>query len=186
MEKYFQGPLNIQAGITLIELLIALTVLSMLITLSVSGFSALIAASRMNSHVNSLVHSLHTARQISRARGTEVTVCKSTNGKQCMPNGNWHEGWLMFANLDQDNPPQLDPGETVLEVHESVSALNIASNRRAFILRPFGKRSTNGTLVYCDRRGSKSAKAIIVSYTGKPRTSTKDASGRMLTCAAYS
>jgi type IV fimbrial biogenesis protein FimT len=173
-----------QSAMTLIELLIGLAVLSILVTASVSGFSALIDATRMNSHVNSLVHSFHSARQISRARGTEVTVCKSMDGRQCTAGGNWHDGWLIFANLDQDNPPHLDPGETLLEVHESVSALNISSNRRAFVLRPFGKRSTNGTLVYCDQRGPESAKAIIVSYTGKPRTSTKDASGRTLICAA--
>lgn len=179
-------PLQKQSGMTLIELLIGLAVLAILVTASVSGFSTLIAATRMNSHVNSLVRSFHSARQISRARGAEVTVCKSMDGEQCTTAGNWHDGWLVFANLDQDNPPQRDPGETLLEVHESVSALNISSNRRAFIMRPFGKRSTNGTLIYCDQRGPENAQAVIVSYTGKPRKSTKSASGQMLICATSS
>jgi type IV fimbrial biogenesis protein FimT len=175
-----------QLGMTLIELLFGLVVLSILATLSISGFSSLLDAARMKSHVNSLVHSFHSARQISRARGTEVAVCKSADGQQCSTTGNWHDGWLIFSNLDQDNPPQLDPGEDVLEVHGSVTALNITSNRRSFSMRPFGKRSTNGTLIYCDRRGSGSARSVIVSYTGKPRMSSKDAGGRMLTCATTS
>ncbi|MCP3999339.1 MAG: prepilin-type N-terminal cleavage/methylation domain-containing protein [Gammaproteobacteria bacterium] len=179
-------PSTPHAGMTLIELLIGLAVTSILITSSVSGLSTLLAETRMNSHVNSLVHSFHSARQISRVKGTEIAVCKSTNGKQCTANSSWHDGWLIFANLDQDNPPQKDPGETLLEVHESVRPLNISSNRHAFIMRPFGKRSTNGTLVYCDQRGSQSAKAIIVSYTGKPRTSSKDSRGQTLTCTASS
>jgi type IV fimbrial biogenesis protein FimT len=174
------------SGMTLIELLIGLATLSILVSLSVSGFSRLIDAARMNSNVNDLVHSFHTARQISRAKGTEITVCKSPDGQQCTTTGNWDDGWLIFANLDQDSPPQLDPGETLLEVHGSVTALNITSNRRAFSMRPFGKRSTNGTLIYCDRRGSESARSVIVSYTGKPRVSDKDASGRMLACADHS
>jgi type IV fimbrial biogenesis protein FimT len=181
-----ENQLQNQPGMTLIELLIGLAVLSILVSLSVSGFSTLLDAARMNSHVNNLVHSFHTARHISRAKGTEIAVCKSPDGQQCTTAGNWHDGWLIFANLDQDNPPQVDPGETLLEVHESVDALNITSNRRSFSLRPFGKRSTNGTLIYCDRRGSKAAKSVIVSYTGKPRVSHKDASGRLLTCTDQS
>lgn len=173
-------------GMTLIELLIGLATLSMLVMLSVPGFSTLLASARMNSQVNSLVHSFHTARQISRARGVDVAVCKSSDGRQCTTNGNWHDGWLIFANADRDHPPQLDPDETLLEVHEPVRQLDISANRHAFILRPFGKRSTNGTFVYCDRRGSKSARSIIISYTGKPRSSNKSASGRALVCAVKS
>jgi type IV fimbrial biogenesis protein FimT len=173
-------------GMTLIELLIGLAVLSVLVMLSVSGFSTLLASARMNSQVNILLHSFHTARQISRARGIDVAVCKSVDGRQCTTNGNWHDGWMVFANLDGDHPPRRDPDEALLEVHESVRQLDISANRHAFVLRPFGKRSTNGTLVYCDRRGSKSARSIIISYTGKPRSSNKSASGRALVCAVNS
>lgn len=175
-------PINTK-GMSLIELLITLATLSMLVMLSVSGFSSLFDSVRMNSQVNSLVHSFHTARQISRAKGIEVAVCKSADGQQCTTGGNWHDGWLVFDNLDRDNPPRLDPDETLLEVHESVKQLKISANRRAFILRPFGKRSTNGSFVYCDRRGSGSAKSVIISYTGKPRSSNKSASGKALVCA---
>jgi type IV fimbrial biogenesis protein FimT len=171
------------SGVTLIELLTVLAVSSIVATLSVSGFSTLLSKARMDSAVNGLVHSLQMARQISRTMGTTVTVCKSMDGQNCDNGADWHDGWLLFANLDDDTPPQIDPDEVVLEVHESVRNLEISANRRAFVMRPFGRRSTNGTFTYCDGRGASHAQAVIVSYTGKPRKSISGAGGQPLSCA---
>lgn len=172
------------SGVTLIELLIVLGVFAILAMLSVSGFSTLLSKARMNSAVNGLVHSLHMARQISRTMGTTVAVCKSMDGQYCDDGADWHDGWLLFANLDDDTPPQIDPDEDILEVHEPVKNLRISANRHAFVMRPFGRRSTNGTFTYCDGRGANHAQAVIISYTGKPRKSFNDAAGQPLKCAS--
>ena len=174
------------SGMTLLELLTGIALLSIVLTAAVSGFSTLFANARINSQVNALVHSVHLAKQISRAKGTEITLCGSRNGVQCDVAKNWSDGWLIFANLDKDSPAQTDPNETLLEVHKAGKAVNISANRQAFVLRPFGKRSTNGTLIYCDQRGSASARSIILSYTGKPRVSNKTADGQPLTCPSVS
>ena len=42
---------------------------------------------------------------------------------------------------------------------------------------------TNGTTIFCDGRGAPAAKAVIVSYTGRPRVDRVDADGRPLHCA---
>jgi len=42
----------------------------------------------------------------------------------------------------------------------------------------------NGTLVFCDPRGSSSARAIVISHTGRPRVSRRDSSNKPLKCPA--
>jgi type IV fimbrial biogenesis protein FimT len=169
-------------GFTLIELLVTLTVLGIILAAAVPGFSALADRIRMNSNISNLSHSFHRARQNSRVTGVATVVCASTDGATCDSTGTWQNGWLVFANTDGDEPPQVDAGEQVLTSGAAIPNLRIAANRRAFIMRPFGLRSTNGTLVWCDRRGSDHARAVIVSYTGKPRVSRFDASGNPLVC----
>ena len=59
---------------------------------------------------------------------------------------------------------------------------SIVGNRPYFDFRPIMRRSTNGTLVFCDERGPAAARAVIVSYTGRPRVDTVAADGARLVC----
>jgi type IV fimbrial biogenesis protein FimT len=58
----------------------------------------------------------------------------------------------------------------------------MTGNRIRFSYRPFGRRSTNGTVTYCDDRGADAARAVIVSYTGRPRTASLAPGGKPLRC----
>jgi type IV fimbrial biogenesis protein FimT len=167
---------NRQTGITLIELMLALSVLAIISIATIPGLSTLIYNVRMSSSVNELIHSLHGARQNARVTGFTTTVCSSRDGKQCQTDDQWEKGWLVFANSDADVPPQVDADELILDVRGPVHNMHISANRRAFIMRPFGLRSTNGTLTWCDRRGSDYARAVVVSFTGKPRIDSAAAS----------
>jgi len=174
--------MNRITGITLTELLIALAVLAIISFTAIPGFSSVMHNIRMSSNVNELVHSLHRARQNARVTGIATAVCSSANGQQCQTNGGWENGWLVFANTDADDPPHVDPNERILDVRGPVPNMRIFGNRRAFIMRPFGHRATNGTLIWCSRFGAGYARAIVVSYTGKPRVSDTDARGREYVC----
>ena len=170
------------AGITLIELMITLAVLAIISIAAVPGFSSVIHNIRMSNNVNELVHSLHRAKQNARVTGIATAVCISADGQQCQTNGGWENGWLVFANTDADDPPHVDPNERILGVRGPVPNMRIFGNRRAFIMRPFGHRATNGTLIWCSRFGAGYARAIVVSYTGKPRISSTDSRGREYVC----
>jgi len=161
--------MNRNNAFSLIELMLALAVLATISIFAVPGFSTLLQNIRMSSNVNELIHSLHRARQNARVTGIATVICSSHDGQQCLAHSDWADGWLMFANADGDEPPQVDSGDRILHTAGPAKGLHIFGNRQAFIMRPFGLRSTNGTLVWCDRRGSAHARAVIVSYTGKPR-----------------
>ena len=171
-------------GFSLTELVATLAIIGVLAGMAMGSFGRLIAELRISSNVSNLVHILHLARQLSWTTGQDVVLCDSTSGTQCSNAGNWHTGWLLFSNLDQDDPPRADPGEPVHQAGGPVANATITANRRAFVMRPFGRRSTNGTLTYCDKRGAPGARAVIVSYTGKARISREQANGDSLSCSS--
>lgn len=171
------------AGLTLIELLIALGLLGILATMATSSFAELSAKLRISSSINDLVHILHLARQESWRSGNDVVLCKSRELSDCQANAEWQDGWVLFHNLDQDNPPHVDPGEIILRQGRAESGVEVSANRRAFVMRPFGLRSTNGTLVVCNPQARLSARAIVISYTGKPRITDTHSNGNTVHCA---
>lgn len=169
-------------GLTLLELLAALALLAVLLVIAVPSFERFLLESRMVSAVNGLVHAVHLARAIAIQQLRPVVVCRSSDGAGCAPAGDWASGWIVFANDDQDDPPAVDPGEPVLHVMQPLTGAAISSNRPAFVLRPPDQRATNGTVTFCDRRGAAAARAVVVSQTGRPRVSTRSASGQPLDC----
>lgn len=171
-----------QTGLTLIELLLTMAILAILMTVAVPGFAELVLDTRMTAAVNRFVHDIHLAKQSAHRRLQPVALCKSPDGRQCVHDGEWHEGWLVFVNLDRDRPPHVDAGEPILAANPAFESGTITANRHDFVFRAFEVRSTNGTLTFCDRRGSAAARAVIVSYTGRPRVASVTSGKKALRC----
>jgi type IV fimbrial biogenesis protein FimT len=89
---------------------------------------------------------------------------------------------MVFVNLDDELPLRRSPAEPLLYIHTPELNGTIVGNRPYYEFRP-GRRSTNGTTVFCDSRGAAAARAVIVSYTGRPRVDSRDGDGRPLRCA---
>lgn len=172
------------AGFTLLELLVTLAIGAVLLALAVPAFSSIVLDSRLTSSVNRFVHGMYVARHEALKSGADVAICRSRNGQQCAHSGRWETGFIVFVNLDQDDPPRVDAGERILQVERAMPAAAILANRVAFVFRPWGLRSVNGTLTFCDRRGAVRARAVVVSYTGRPRASSAAAANGALNCPA--
>ncbi len=169
-------------GLTVLELLLVLGIVAILALVVVPGLGRFVADLRMTTSVNAFVHAVHLARQEANKRGATATLCKSSGGLQCDAAAEWADGWLVFVNQDQDDPPYVDADEPILHVNSGFANGSISANRNSFALRAFGKRSTNGTLVFCSHAADAVPRAVIVSYTGKPRISARTASGAPLRC----
>lgn len=167
-----------QAGFSLLELLLVSLLAGVLATLAVPTFSKLQLDADMVAQVNRYVHGIHLARQEAEKYGTDVVLCRSTDGRTCRHAQPWQSGFIVFVNRDRDDPPQVDAGETLLQAGPGYPGGVITANRNAFVFRPFGKRSVNGTLSFCDRRGPDAARSVIVSYTGRPRAAAAAASNQ--------
>ena len=171
------------SGYSIYELLLTLLLVSILATLGLPAFSAMLVKSRQTAEINALFHAIHLARKESIRRREVMTVCASADGQSCSPARDWAAGWILFNNADRDSPPQVDPGESVVLTHRVTETIEVVANRRAFTLRATFRRATNGTLVVCDRHARVPAKALVVSYTGRPRVATERVDGTPFSCA---
>lgn len=170
--KQFQ---NNSPGWTLLNLLISVSIIAIFTSLALPAFSRLAWDQRRVSAVNSLVHTLHLARSEAIKRAQIVVLCPTDPAGTCLERaGPWTDGWMVFVNLDRDHPPRRDPGEPIIHMAAAPSGVDIHANRSAFVMRPVTVRSTNGTVTFCDPGGTMTGRSVIVSYTGRPRTSDRD------------
>jgi type IV fimbrial biogenesis protein FimT len=175
------------AGLTLVELIVCMAVLAVLATLTVPAFGDLRLDAARTTAVNDFFHALFLARSEAIKRGQVVSLCRSRDGEYCATNeAPWSVGWIVFVNLDRDEPAERDDDEPVIAVYGPYREGTITSNRATYSFRPVVQGVVNGTVVFCDRRGSEHARAIIISHTGRPRVARRDSSGKPLACQAES
>ena len=171
-------------GFSLLELLIALGIAAILVGIGGPALRDATLDARRTATLNGLLRAVHVARAEAGRTGIELVFCARQGGAGgCAGSAaDWAQGWVVFVNEDRDRPAVADADEPVLLTEGPRDGARITGNRSAFRFLPFNRRSSNGTLVYCDQRGAGSARAFILSFTGRPRLSDRDASGRPVDC----
>lgn len=170
-------------GFTLYELLTTLVLVGLISSLAIPAFSATVARQKQRVEIDALFHALHLARKESIMRRKVVSLCPSLDLETCSPSRDWSSGWLMFENKDRDSPPRIDRGEPVLARHRVLEQVRIKANRKGFTLRSTFLRATNGTFVMCDTENRIQPKALVVSYTGRPRVARHTPKSELYSCA---
>lgn len=178
-------PTHKAGGYSLYELIATVGVVAVVLTLGVPSFARILAEHRLRAETDALFHAMHLARKESILRRREVTLCPSADGQNCLPGFDWSDGFILFVNLDRDLPAVRDAGEPLLRRHSTSSHNRITANRRSFSFRTTELRATNGTLVLCDKAMRGAARALIVSYTGRPRVSRFSDAEMPRRCADY-
>lgn len=134
------------AGFTLVELLVALAVLAILVSIGIPSFQNLIAENRVSSAANNLQLALQLARSTAASRnyedGDSVTVCASSDGVQC--SGEWNDGWIVLDPNASD--------DTVLRsfgpLHASISFSTTPDNIDRFDFTNVGTVDQPGTIAF--------------------------------------
>jgi type IV fimbrial biogenesis protein FimT len=173
-----------QRGTTLVEQLVVAAIIGISALLALPGLAGLVADAKRTAAINDWVVTVQLARSEAIKRRVPIAVCPSRDGSSCSAAlEDWSQGWILFANDDQDTPPVLDHGETLLAQGGPPKAgQTLRVNRAAFAFKPFGMRSTNGSFVVCDQRGPAQARAVVVSPTGRPRVTKEKSDGKPLDC----
>jgi type IV fimbrial biogenesis protein FimT len=93
---------NRAQGMTLIELITAMLVLAILMSIAIPSFREFAADSRTTAATSDLVTALNMARSEALRRSSLVVACSSTDGAQCAGSNVWTSGWIVFADRNGD------------------------------------------------------------------------------------
>lgn len=180
-----------ERGFSLYDALTTLTVASVLFSVAVPSFQLLTSSQRMSGAVNSLVTALHLARSEAIKRSERAVLCPSVDSRTCNDNSAdatvWEEGYLLY--IDRNANHEFDDDDQAIWMAGATEGLRIRSSahRDHITYLPNGLTSgTNTTFTFCDKGGKGAPRAVIVSNTGRPRTSTSGTGGSALVCPTVS
>ncbi|WP_292966998.1 GspH/FimT family pseudopilin [Nitrosomonas sp.] len=159
-------------GFTLVELMITISIASILLAVAVPDYQSIMRESRLTTQANELMTSLHYARSEAVKRGIRVTICKSSDSASCTNGSNWQDGWLIFS--DTGTAGSVDGTDEILRVFPKMtgSTLNGGSNFGNWVsYLPSGRSQGNGNLPngmfgLCNQANGRN---IIINTSGRPR-----------------
>jgi len=176
-----------ETGFTLIELMIAVGLTGLLLSMAVPALDIFVSNARQTGAINDFVSSIHVARSTAVTTNARATICPSASGNNCEAVG-WDRGWIVFSDRDSDR--SVDAGETIVSTSGPVDGLSISSGQFPLFMtyRPNGRvmnaglNGTVGAFTVCDDRGADHAKVMLIDLSGRPRISKTMADGSAPVC----
>jgi type IV fimbrial biogenesis protein FimT len=175
-------------GFTLIELMIAVGLTALLLSMAIPALDSFTTNARQTSAINDFVSSMHVARSTAVTTNFRVTVCASSGGSNCEA-VSWDQGWIVFGDRDSDQ--SVDGDEVIVAASAGIDSLSIQSGEfgQFFMYRPNGRvmnssvNGNSGQFTVCDGRGDDYAKVLILDLSGRPRLSKHLADGSSPSCS---
>lgn len=167
-----------QRGFTLVELVVAVSILAVLLTIGVSSFADIGTSMKLTSASNTLLAHIHHARSEAIKRNSRVVLCKSSDGAACAQTGGWEQGWIVFH--DANNNALREDSEIIIQREPALaSELLLTGNSHVSrylsfagsgATRKVGGSYQMGTLTLC-RRSTQAGEArqIVFNAVGRPR-----------------
>ncbi len=158
-------------GFSLIELMIVLSIISILSTLSIYGVKQLIEERQLSNAIASLASSLRIAQSNSRSSGFRTIVCPSENSLFCDPASNWSNGWITYSDIDESHT--LNDHEPIIAVkRNSVDDIKLRfsapGDPQKIIFYRNGRMWPNGSFVICHTKRQEGVR-IIMTQSGRIR-----------------
>lgn len=172
-------------GYSLVGLLVSLTITAILLGIGIPSMAGLIQNNRMTTQLNSFRTELNYARTEAIQHNLNVIICTSPDEQHCSADHDWHEGWIVF--IDNDNDHRYTDADVLLRSHGPISSgIQINYYGSGFghyvAFRGIGTTSTNGTFRFCDANNPASARALVINLAGRVRVGTRMPNGNMITC----
>jgi type IV fimbrial biogenesis protein FimT len=173
-----QRPGNL-SGISIVELVITLAVVSILATTGVPAFSSFIQTNRISESAFDVLGTIQLARTEAVKRRTRVILCRSADPVLPTPScggspNTWTTGWLVFASGDGNNTYEAAT-DTLLGVglvdSPSVSVITNSNSNNNLEYNSDGTTNESGTARFavCDKRGGAFGRQIDVPAHGRPK-----------------
>jgi len=149
-----------KAGFTLVELLVALGVFALLLTVAIPSFKTMLMNSRISSNSDALLNALNYARNTALTQAVNVRVCPlgALNSTTC--GANWNNGWTIVTQ------PTTGLGAVLQSKAFTSGDPTITSSAATVTFDPHGLATTQSNFALCDSRGSTYARSVQVMATG--------------------
>jgi len=180
-------------GISLLELLITLGILSVLLVISMPDFKNLVESVSADTTLRKLATAIQLGKSSAITNRTTVTLCRSVDGVIC--GGRWEDGILVFTDRNRDRAINEDDRlirYIVFPDGKGHIRFRAFQNKQYLQLTSLGiTHSQNGNFTYCPFSGdSKHARQLIINRTARLRFAQdsdgdgirEDSRGRPLSC----
>ena len=158
---------NRSRGMTLIELMTALLVLSILVGLAVPTFEQFAANSRVSAVSSGLTTALSLTRSEAIRSSATARACPTTNQSSCANTTNWSSGWLVFADANGDG--SVDAGEMVQVWPPAPAGVTVTSTANRISYNPMGMNAGGAAVTFTVKPGNcngKRARQAVLSLAG--------------------
>lgn len=160
-------------GFTLLELLVAVAVSTILLTIGIPSFLRMITENQRVSYSAEVYNALNYARSEAIAHNAPVVICKSKNESQCSTSGKWSDGWILFTN-PAGAGTQPASADNILRTHGPFKKFTLTSsalpNRVVYL--PSGRASVQGDFLLCGESLDLPGRSISITSSGRPRVAS--------------
>lgn len=158
---------NVKA-FTLIELIVSISITSILAAIAIPNFSEFIVQLRVDNEISSLHRILLITRNSAINSGHKAIVCPLNNSFQCTDQ--WQNELSVFVDVNDNK--KLDANEKVISIRAEINTndkLIYGSGRNKITFKPTGQLSglANGTFRYCPEMYENYSRGIVVARSGR-------------------
>jgi type IV fimbrial biogenesis protein FimT len=161
----------INRGFTLIELLVTVSVASILLAVAAPSYRTFVQDNQLTAQSDTFFSAMMLTKSEAVTRNSPVTICPTADGTTCTGGTNWTNGWIVFADANNDDAPDATevirvgtklPGQSTLTSKSTPMVTFAASGT------PLG--FNNDTFSLCDDRGAPYYRTLVLSAQGSLRT----------------
>jgi len=169
MLYYSSTTLKQNHGVSLVELLITLSIITIISSLAIPSYNGHIQHSELVTLTQTFRETIQHSRQLSRQRRITYTLCPMIDSK-CI--NDWHSGILTIFNDSNKDLKRQSDEEIIKQTKLNTSYYTIRLNRRHnkhIRTKANGYFNYSGSYYFCTTNGSRTGGRLIMSASGRMR-----------------